>query len=258
MVEGSPWEASIVIPSWNDECRLASTLREYVPALEANLANFEIIVVSDGEKEPTRHVVAEYAERGVGLLEFPNKQGKGGAVIAGLKTARYSVVGYVDADGPVSGEDLIRLVQRVSDCDGVVATRALTNPGGTPTRSFQRRVLSRGWNLLVRIILGLQYSDTQCGAKVFRRSTLEPVLAEIGLNDWAFDVALLYRLKSERARILEMAVPGRPSTHSKLDIPAVMPLMLLSLAGVRLIGTRLGKRIPGGWISWFLDRSARS
>ena len=115
---------SIVIPAWNEEDRLARTLERYLPALEARGWPFEVIVVVDGVRDRTADIAAKYAPRNVRVLLFPNKLGKGGAVLAGIKVSRYEFVGYLDADGPISPEEMYGLVNYLGgDVDCVVASR---------------------------------------------------------------------------------------------------------------------------------------
>jgi dolichol-phosphate mannosyltransferase len=253
-----PSEVSVVIPSWNDHVRLRATLAEYVPVLESSFKNFEVIVVSDGEKEPTSKVVVEYAQRGVTLIESPRRLGKGGAVLTGLRKARFGVAGFVDADGPIPPGDLIRVIQTMVDSDAAIASRALPTSTFTNPRSPIRRLFSRGWNLMVRASFGLSVHDTQCGAKFFRRGVLQGILNSVVLSDWAFDVSILYHLARNGARIVEVPVTWRTSNESKVDLPSVVPMMLISLAGIRLMGTRFGSAIPESWISWFLNQATRS
>lgn len=258
---GAPWrpsEVSVVIPAWNDHQRLESSLRDYLPAIRKAFVRYELLVVSDGEKEPTRAVVSQWNDSNVALLEFPERKGKGGAVIAGLAAAKYATVGFVDADGPVSPEDLVHLAQAVEHSDVVVASRAIGDRSAIGQRLPSRRFFSRCWNLAVRVILGLRLSDTQCGAKFFRREVAQSVIPRVSLNDWAFDVSLLFHLQGEHVRILEVPVALRSSSESKLDTPRVIPFMLLSLAGVRLMDTRIGRTIPDRWVTWFLRNSARA
>ena len=253
----SPTQVSVIVPAWNDDVRLARALKEYVPALEGAFSEFEVVVVSDGEKGPTRRVVSEYESRGVVLVEFPRRLGKGGAVVAGLRIARFPIAGFVDADAPVSAEDLTRLILALADNDAVIASRRLQGSNISSPRRISRRLLSRGWNLLVRSILGLPFHDTQCGAKFFRRNALETILESVTLKDWAFDVSLLFHLTRRGAKLSEFPVTWRSSDESKIELPLVIPFMALSIVGIRLMRTRLGRRIPSGWVSWFLEQASK-
>ena len=100
---------SIVIPAWNEEDRLKSTLDRYLRFLETRNEPFEVIVVSDGAKDRTAELARSYSHRGVRVLEFQSKLGKGGAILAGMREANFEYVGYLDADGPIPPSELLSM-----------------------------------------------------------------------------------------------------------------------------------------------------
>src|SRR4029077_11261436 len=83
---------SIVIPAWNEEDRLPRTLDKYLPMLEARGEPFEVLVVVDGSHDRTAEIARSYSPRGVRVLEFEHKLGKGGAVLRGLREAKHEMV----------------------------------------------------------------------------------------------------------------------------------------------------------------------
>lgn len=157
---------SLVIPAYNEEKRIACIFE--------NLRCFdgEIIVVCDGS-DHTADIIETIARDqpalGIRCLRFSNRLGKGGGVIAGLATARAPLVGYVDADGSTSIEEMIRLFGHLASYDVVIGSRWV--PGSAPSvrQGWVRRLESRGFNTIIRLLFGLTFHDTQCGAKVFKK-----------------------------------------------------------------------------------------
>lgn len=226
--------ASIVIPAWNEEDRLNTTLDRYLPTLETLDLPYEVIVVSDGSTDRTVEIATRFVSRGVRLLEFPAKLGKGGAIVEGLRVAKYDMAGFVDADGPIPAEDIQKLVGALSSYDCAIASRFLNGSVDVPTRALSRRILSRLWNLSVRALLGLPITDTQCGAKFLSISAFRSVAPRVNVTDWAFDVSLLFALHQSGFTIREIPVKWTEQSGSKLAIHRDAPRMLLSLIGVRL------------------------
>jgi dolichol-phosphate mannosyltransferase len=247
---------SLVIPAWNEEDRLARTLARYVPSLEARRDPFEIIVVVDGVQDRTADVAAEFKDRHVRLLHFPTKLGKGGAILAGVQAARYENVGYLDADGPIPPEDMFTLVERLSGFDCVVASRRIPGCRVLTQEPTFRRFVGGVWGSLVRSMLFLPVRDTQCGAKFFRRSALLPVLKAVVVTNWAFDVSLLYHLRKSGRTILEQPVTWSHHPGSRMVVAKAMPVMFVSLVGLRLMNLSFARYIPPTWIDYFAQRLA--
>lgn len=245
---------SVVIPAWNDQARLWSTLTRYLPYLEARGGPFEVIVVIDGQGDDTLGVASHFAPRNVRTLVFPTKQGKGGAVLAGFREAKYDYVGYLDADGPVSPESIHRMIEVLRECDGVVASRWMAGSKiGTP-QGWERIILGRGWNLLVRLVLFLPQRDTQCGAKFFKRAVVTPLLRAVAVTNWAFDADLLFHLKIAGCVVRETPIAWSEGGGSKFQVERAVPNMLFSLIGIRLMNLPFANKVPPAWIQWFQGR----
>jgi glycosyltransferase involved in cell wall biosynthesis len=245
---------SIVIPAWNEEDRLARTLDRYLPLLEARGIPFEVIVVVDGVADGTAEVARRYAHRNVRLLEFPRKLGKGEAILNGFQFAGFDFVGFIDADGPIPPDTVLELAQNLTDVDCVVASRWLRGSRVLRQEPTFNLLAGRIWNLLVRSLLFLPIRDTQCGAKFIRRSVLLPTLRCVALTNRAFDVALLYHLNKSGCRIREVPVTWSHDPDTRLPIGTAIPIMFLSLLGMRIMNLPVGKRIPKRWVHWFLQK----
>jgi glycosyltransferase involved in cell wall biosynthesis len=245
---------SIVIPAWNEEGRLAATLDRCLPSLLARGEPFEVIVVVDGADDRTLEVARSFESRSVRVLSFPEKLGKGGAVLAGLRAAQYDIVGYLDADGPISPAEIYGMVAALKDCDCVIASRWLQGSRIVRQEPVTNVIAGRVWNLLVRFILRLPLQDTQCGAKFLRRSIVQTSLRAVSLTNRAFDVDLLYHIRKDGLRLKEMPVSWEHNPDSRMPIARAIPVMFLSLVGVRMMNLPGGRRLPKRWADWFLLR----
>ena len=243
---------SIVIPAWNEEDRLARTLERYLPALESRGEPFEVIVVADGH-DRTAEVAARYSDRQVRVLRFPSKLGKGGAVLAGIRVSRFEYVGYLDADGPISPEEMYGLVSYLKDVDCVVASRWTRGASGAGAEPLFNRVAGRGWNFLTRSLLFLPLRDTQAGAKFFKGPVVRSLLKSVTLTNRAFDVDLLYHVRKEGGRLKELPVRWDHDLDTRMPIGRAIPVMFVSLLGVRVMNSPFGKRVPRKLVQWFAN-----
>jgi glycosyltransferase involved in cell wall biosynthesis len=237
---------SLVVPAWNEARRLRRTLERYLPILIDQGLPYEVIVVVDGASDGTSRVVAEFAEQGALLLAFPDKLGKGGAILKGFRKARYATVGFIDADGPMNDQDFSRILTLAQESDCVVGTRGLFHHADNLSRNLAGVV----WSLLVRLTFPSSVQDTQCGVKFFQRRVLDAVLPSVALTNWAFDVSLLHHIQRAGFSIQEMPFRWINGEGSQLHIAKAAPLMLASLVGLRLCNPPFNALIPRRTIDW--------
>ncbi|PKL69930.1 MAG: glycosyl transferase [Methanomicrobiales archaeon HGW-Methanomicrobiales-1] len=205
---------SLVIPAYNEENRIQSLFDEI------SVFDGELIVVCDGT-DRTADCVSRIADNRKDLtircLVFDHRLGKGGGVIEGLNAARAPLVGYFDADGSTSIGEMIRLFSRLADSDCAIGSRWV--PGSTlrVRQGFMRRMESRAFNLLIRMLFGLTFNDTQCGAKVFRKTAIDTVLPQMTSRGFEFDVELLWRLQRAGYSITEVPIIWQNQGDSRVQ-----------------------------------------
>ena len=220
---------SLVIPAYNEEKRIAC-LFDAITRF-----NGELIVVCDGT-DSTADVVGDIAKErpdlSIRCLRFTSRLGKGGGVIAGLMAAQAPLVGYVDADGSTSIDEMVRLFSRLSSSDAVIGSRWVAGSQLGVRQSLMRQLESRGFNLFIRIFFGLSYHDTQCGAKVFKKTALDVVVPAMISTGFEFDVELLWRLSKGGYRIDECPIEWQNKGDSRVQ-KRDMIRMLAGLLKVR-------------------------
>jgi dolichyl-phosphate beta-glucosyltransferase len=191
--------ATWVVPCYNEGDRLDGGAFRSLVDSEPGLS---LLFVDDGSRDHTRARLAELARERDGcihVLSLPLNQGKAEAVRQGLRDALgrgAHVVGYLDADlaTPVAEARRLLRVLRERDVDVVLASRVALL-GRTIERRAARHYSGRVFATLASMALGLPVYDTQCGAKLFRRTpALEAALGEPFLSRLAFDVELVGRL----------------------------------------------------------------
>lgn len=226
---GSP-EVTVVVPAYKER-RLAENVRELRDALSD--LEHEFVLVTDHPEEVTTRTAAELAGGSVRHVALDDEVGKGGAVLRGFEAARGEVAGFVDADGAVAPEDVRRIVEMARRTGGAIASRNEASSEVIRDRSLPRQLASRAFNVYVRLLFGLPYSDTQCGAKFFRREPLLGVVSEMRSTGFEFDVELLWRLRSRGVRIEEVPVRWEHVEESGFSL-SEGPGMLLNLLRIRL------------------------
>src|SRR5688572_6258721 len=216
-----PMRLSLIVPAHNEAERIEPMLRAYASGLGPDA---ETIVVVNGSSDDTAGVARRVAEDhpSIQVIEILEKVGKGGAVRAGFARASGVYVGFADADLATAPAEFLRLVDAAATADGAIASR-WARGARVFGRTWLRTVASLAFAKLVRVMFGLPFADTQCGAKVFHRRFLPTYLATSSVTDLAFDVELILLLTRAGARIVEVpsvwtAVPGSSTLASPLGL----------------------------------------
>lgn len=238
---------SIVIPAHNEEHRLPPMLEAYSKYFAEKYGNeAELIVVpnfcSDRTAEVARGIGLRYPQ--VRVVEEAKRIGKGGAVLLGAQSAEGDLVGFVDADGATSPQAFDDLVQKISLDGCIIASRWMKGADVSPKQPLSRRVASRCFNLMVRALFGLKLTDTQCGAKLFRREVIQPVLRNLGVTNWAFDVDMLFQTKRLGASIREVPTVWCDVSGSKVEIGRSSVNMFVAMVRLRMFYSPLRFMIP--------------
>ena len=238
---------SIVIPAHNEEHRLPPMLEAYAKYFDEKYGDeAELIVVpnfcSDRTAEVARGISMRYPQ--VKVINEPKRVGKGGAVLLGAQSAEGDLIGFVDADGATSSEAFDDLVQKISLDGCIIASRWMKGSDVSPKQPLSRRAASRCFNLLVRVLFGLKLSDTQCGAKLFRREVIQPVLRNLGVTNWAFDVDMLFQTKRLGASIREVPTVWHDVSGSKVEIGRSSVNMFVAMVRLRMFYSPLRFLIP--------------
>ena len=147
---------SIIMPAYNEGKRIGNTLNSYLRYKWKY--PIEIIVVLNGCTDNTLDVVKKFHKIKYRVLKQPSK---GNALITGFKLAKGDLIGYVDADNATKPYVLDKLVNSIGNYDGVIGSRYVKGAVLIKKQPLIRRILGRGFNVLVRLVLGLRFKDTQ-------------------------------------------------------------------------------------------------
>jgi glycosyltransferase involved in cell wall biosynthesis/O-antigen/teichoic acid export membrane protein len=242
---------SIVIPAHNEEHRIGRMLDAYLPFFTERYGeDVEFLVVVNGSTDDTEEVVGGYRKHypGLRVLVEPRPVGKGGALMIGFGEAKGDHVGFVDADGSTPPEAFQDLMDNIDGAGVIIASRWRPGAQVSPRQSIDRRLSSRAFNLITRLLFGLKLTDTQCGAKLMQRKALQDVLPILGITRWAFDVDLLFQMRRAGYEIKEIPTTWHDVAGSKVQIGKASTEMMLALARLRLIYS------PFNWVVSFYNR----
>ena len=210
---------SVVLPAFGLEQVIYANVLAVVAALEGIPA--EVVVVDDGSPDATlaeaRRAAQDLEGSIVPILVTANKRnlGKGGALRTGFAATTGEVVVFLDGDLDLPPDQVPHLVDLLGSAGADVLVGAKHHEGDEGRYPRLRRVLSRGFSLVVRVLFRLPVRETQTGLKVFRRPALEAVMGDLRVLRYAFDLELLVRIDRAGYSIIEVPVELRDGASSQ-------------------------------------------
>lgn len=203
---------SLVLPAYDEERRLPQLLEVVRAGAREDLARaglelVEVLVVDDGSRDRTAELLrAEAAgDSCLRAITLPRNRGKGGAVAAGVATARGELCLIADIDLSTPLSEAGKLVRPLLDgADVAIGSRTL-DPS-IVQRSTYRLWMGRAYNLLVRLLTRLPHRDTQCGFKLAPTAVAHALLEGQLIERYAFDVETLMRARAAGLEVVEVPV----------------------------------------------------
>ncbi|OGN74464.1 MAG: hypothetical protein A2X25_06140 [Chloroflexi bacterium GWB2_49_20] len=236
-------ELSLIVPAYNEQQLIGSSLEILVQFLAPRYPHFEILVVDDGSQDQTARVVQQFSETQprVHLLAQPSNQGKGRAIQRGVLESQGEYILFMDADLPydLDAVEAFMAVLR-SEVDLAIGSRHLKGSeirGVPPLRYLAGQVFS----LLVAVLMFPGIHDTQCGFKGFRAEAAHQIFKRVTIQKFGFDVEVLYIARKLKYSILPVPVRMTGFRYdSRINVLRDSGRMFLDLFAIRL-NDRRGK-----------------
>jgi len=224
---------SVVLPAFNEQYNLRSTVEAARQILPTVAARWEIIVVNDGSGDATGHICDTLASHipEVRAVHHPDNKGYGAALKSGIVEAQHDWIFFSDSDGQFDFAELSRLLEHAQTSDIVAGYRKRRND--PPYRALN----AAGWKMLVRLTLGVKVRDIDCAFKLFRRTVFEKVqIRSVGamVNTEIFCQAFKFGM-----RVTEVEVTHYPRIHGA---PTGAKLRVILKAMRELIKMRMKMR----------------
>ena len=234
---------SIIIPAFNEETRIRSTLNQVIAFLVSRPYSWEIIVADDGSADATARLVSELADGRpeVKLLRLTHR-GKGWAVKHGMLAAVGEYRLLCDADLSMPIEQVERfLPPQVGEEAIVVGSREAPDSRriGEP---IGRHLMGRFYNWLVRRLAVPGINDTQCGFKCFPGEQASALFQRQRTNGFAFDVEILFLARQSGLKVTEIGIDWYYREESKVRPLRDSVMMTWDLLKIRWFHRRGSRR----------------
>jgi dolichyl-phosphate beta-glucosyltransferase len=230
-------QLSVVVPCFNEECRLPGSLATVMAELDGTGRQYELILVDDGSRDCTTHLIreAELAHPGkVRGVVLPVNRGKGRALAEGVAISTGRLVLLSDADFSAPITELPKLEEAIAGgADVAIGSRA-RHGAREVDQPLHRRIMGKGFNLLVQALLLPGIWDTQCGFKLLRGDLARALFAELCVDGFAFDVEMLYLARRSGCVVREVPVRWINSATTRVQAVRHSREMVMDLLRIRL------------------------
>lgn len=162
---------SVILPAYNEEENIAQTTAQALSSLKSLARDWEIIIVNDGSLDKTGEIVRAISKQDprIRTVHHQSNRGYGAALKSGIQLASKDLIFFCDSDLQFHLSEMILLLVWIEQYDIVVGFRANRRD------PLYRRINAWGWNMLVRLILGLKIKDIDCAFKLFRSIVFKAV-----------------------------------------------------------------------------------
>ena len=238
---------SIVVPVFNEERRLPALLDRLDAEADgllvpADLELLEVIVVDDGSDDGTSDILATSAHLPGRLrsIRLAAHLGKGAAVKAGAQAARADRILMTDVDLSTPLEEVVHLSAELDrGIDFAMGSRSLPDSDVVVHQPAHRELAGKTFNLLFRLATGLAWRDTQCGFKLFRRSTTRELFELQRIDGFAYDAELCVNADRLGLRVSEVPVRWMNNVDTRVTLFGSSVQMALDLARIAWRARRL-------------------
>lgn len=204
-----PGSLSVILPAYNEEELIATTLSDVMSVLSSWMQDFEVIVVNDGSKDKTGEIIARLADYDsrIRLINHPVNKGYGAALVTGFESVTKEFAFFMDSDGQFDIRDLLRFFPLIQEYDAVLGYRIDRQD------TWMRKLNAWSWKKLVGFIFGVHARDIDCAFKLFRAEFFRTTTLET--RGAMINAEILYKLARAGYTTTEVGVQHLPRQAGK-------------------------------------------
>ncbi len=205
---------SLIIPAYNEEKRLPSSITKIIDYFSKIDYLYEIIVVDDASDIP----IAQYLPSRIKVIRNLQNKGKGFSVKQGVLAATGEYIFFSDADLSTPISEIDKLLTALDHgADVSIGSRGLLASDIQVAQPIWRQTMGKMFNVLVRLLILPGIYDTQCGFKGFKREIAKKVFPQLTIEGFGFDIEVLFLAKKYGAQVIEIPIAWKNDKESTVN-----------------------------------------
>ena len=226
---------SVLIPTFNEEKIIATTIKETIKVLKRMVMDYEIIIIDDGSTDNTyrnvSNIINAYGGK-VRIESYQDNKGKGFAIKNGSLLAKGKYIFFMDADMDLHPSQIKQFLNVMKNNNADVVMGSKRHRDSIVKYPMFRKILSSGYYFLIKTLFGLPVKDTQTGIKLFKSDVLKKSITKTIVKRYAFDLELLVILHKYNYKILECPIRLEPSMkyYNRIGLRDIYNVVLDTIA----------------------------
>ena len=216
---------SVIMPMYNER-NIYNNLKEAVKIFDEFKINYEIIVVDDGSTNNCLKEAKRIKSKKIKIVGYKKNKGKGFALKYGFDFVNGDYVAFVDADlelNPRQLKDYLRIIEE-KNADIVIGSKR--HPLSKVSYPITRRILSRAYQRLIKILFNLDVKETQVGLKLFRFEALKKIFPKIVVKRFAFDLEILVNANKLGYKVVEAPIEIVYKFRSAINLKEIFWILI--------------------------------
>lgn len=220
---------SIIVPMYNTK-NIAKNLKTYEFAIRKFTKDYEIIAVDDGSTDNTLRNAKIVKSDKIKIFGYKPNQGKGNAIKYGFGFAEGEYIGFLDSGAEFDAKHFEEFldIMELQKVDVVIGSKRHEN--SEVYYPIARRIMSRGYQLINKVLFNLNVKDTQVGIKLFKREVLDKVMPKILVKKFAYDIEILALANKYGYKIVEAPIKLEYKFGSTIKLKSVITMFIDTLA----------------------------
>ena len=234
----------VIIPVYNEEKDLPRSIASLHDFLEKNLSYDWRIVIADNGSTDSTLATAEALSKEYSKVTYIHldQKGRGRALRRAMLESTADIVSYMDVDLSTNLEAFPPMINAIATDGHHIAMGSRLIEGAQVTRSLKREVVSRCYNLLIKMMFFTRFKDAQCGFKAVSRRAIQDLVPLIENRGWFFDSELLILAEKNGYTIKEVPVRWVDDPDSRVNIAKTASEDIRGLLRLRFGGLRAASR----------------
>lgn len=218
MLNKEKMKVVIVVPAYNEDLLIDDSVNKLRGFCEKNLQDYDwhIVIADNNSTDSTAEIGKKLEKESDGkiIYKFIAQKGKGLAIREGWKSFEADIYIFMDADLATDLSALPILIKELENGnDMVIGSRFIK--GSSAKRTVIRKITSKVFSLITRLMFGLKIKDYPCGFKGANKNVIKNILPQIKNDQFFFDTELVIRSAKKGMKIKEISVIWQDRDRNK-------------------------------------------